>query len=187
DPPLLPAMSGRVVIMLDSEHLDGPDGVTYCAMKFSGFLKLDSVVADALTRVMQAFSEDQMDRRVRRFFSHVAAVSRRAYDDPEGLAALLAGGVGGERRLPVRGPRAGQPSRVKRALLFTMEGNADGEAALAYFQARGVAVDMRDVGKDPDASLELFKRIRPPALVLDERVFLGFSAHKDDIEALVRE
>ena len=90
DPPLLPAMSGRVVIMLDSEHLDGPDGVTYCAMKFSGFLKLDSVVADALTRVMQAFSEDQMDRRVRRFFSHVAAVSRRAYDDPEGLAALLA-------------------------------------------------------------------------------------------------
>src|SRR4029450_13719712 len=90
DPPLLPAMSGRVVIMLDSEHLDGPDGVTYCAMKFSGFLKLDSVVADALTRGMKAFSEDQMDRRVRRFFSHVAAVSRRAYDDPEALAAVLA-------------------------------------------------------------------------------------------------
>jgi hypothetical protein len=58
-------------------------------MKFSGFLKLDSAVADALARVMQAFSEDQMDRRVRRFFNHVAAVSRRAYDDPEGLAALL--------------------------------------------------------------------------------------------------
>jgi hypothetical protein len=91
DPPLLPAMSGRVVIMLDSEHLDGPDGVTYCAMKFSGFLKLDSVVADTLARVMQVFSEDQMDRRVRRFFNHVAAVSRRAYDDPEGLAELLAG------------------------------------------------------------------------------------------------
>lgn len=79
---------------------------------------------------------------------------------------------------------------MKRALLFTMEGNADGEAALAYFQARGVAVDMRDVGKDPDASLDLFKRIgrlTVPAIVIDERVFLGFSAHKDDIEALVRE
>jgi hypothetical protein len=89
DPPLLPPLSGRVVIMLNTEHLDGPDGVTYCAMNFSGFLKLDSVVADAFARVMQAFSEDQMDRRVRRFFNHVAAVSRRAYDDPEGLAALL--------------------------------------------------------------------------------------------------
>jgi hypothetical protein len=91
DPPLLPVVSGRAVILLDTEHLDGPDGVTYCAMRFSGFLKLDSVVADAIARAMQAFSEDQMDRKVRRFFNHVAAVSRRAYDDPEGLAALLAG------------------------------------------------------------------------------------------------
>jgi hypothetical protein len=91
DPPLLPTLSGRLVILIDAEHLDGPDGVTYCAMKFSGFLKLDSVVAEAFARVVQTFSEDQVDRRVRRFFAHVARVSRRAYDDPEGLAALLAG------------------------------------------------------------------------------------------------
>jgi len=31
-----------------------------------------------------------VDKRVRRFFRHVAAVSRRAYNDPEGLAELLA-------------------------------------------------------------------------------------------------
>src|SRR4029453_14441357 len=86
DPPLLPAMSGRVVIMLDSEHLDGPDGVTYCAMKFSGFLKLDSVGAAPLGGVVRVFSEDQMARGVRRFFNHGGAVSGRAYDDPEGLA-----------------------------------------------------------------------------------------------------
>ena len=89
DPPLLPALSGRLVILLDTEHLDGPDGVTYCAMKFAGFLKLDSVVADAFARLAQTLSEDQVDKRVRRFFGHVAAVSRRAYDDPEGLAELL--------------------------------------------------------------------------------------------------
>ena len=77
---------------------------------------------------------------------------------------------------------------MKRALLFTMQGNADGEAALVYLQARGVAVDMRDVGKDPEASLDLFKRVgrlTVPAVVIDERVFLGFGAHKDEIEALV--
>ena len=78
------------MILLDAEHLDGPDGVTYCAMKFAGYLKLDNAMADAVARVMQMFSEDQVDRRVRRFFGHVAAVSRRAYNDPEGLAELLA-------------------------------------------------------------------------------------------------
>ena len=90
DPPLLPTLTGRLVILLDAEHVDGPDGVTYCAMKFAGYLKLDNAMADAVARVMQMFSEDQVDKRVRRFFGHVAAVSRRAYNDPEGLAELLA-------------------------------------------------------------------------------------------------
>ena len=79
---------------------------------------------------------------------------------------------------------------MKRALLFTMEGNADGEAALAFLQSRGVAVDVRDVGRDPDASLDLFKRIgrlTVPAVVIDERVFLCFGPHRDEIDALVRE
>ncbi|MBI2526772.1 MAG: hypothetical protein HYY95_27560 [Candidatus Rokubacteria bacterium] len=90
-PPLLPTLSGRLVVLLDSEHVEGPDGVTYCAMRVSGFLKLDSLFTEALARVARSFSEAQVDRRVRRFFRHVAAVSRRAYDDPEGLAELVAG------------------------------------------------------------------------------------------------
>lgn len=80
--------------------------------------------------------------------------------------------------------------QVKRVLLFTMEGNADGEAALAFFQARGAAVDVRDVGKDPEASLALFTRmgrLAVPTIVIDERVFVGFGPNRDDIEALVRE
>jgi glutaredoxin len=78
---------------------------------------------------------------------------------------------------------------VKKVLLFTMEGNADGEAALAFFQARGVAVDVRDVGKDPGASLELFTRVGRmgvPTIVIEEHHFLGFGAHKEEIEALLR-
>ncbi len=79
---------------------------------------------------------------------------------------------------------------MKRALLFTLEGNADGEAALAFFQSRGVAVDVRDVGKDPDASQELFARmgrLGVPTIVIDERLFVGFGAHRDEIEALLRD
>jgi glutaredoxin len=79
---------------------------------------------------------------------------------------------------------------VKKALLFTMEGNTDGEAALAFFQARGVAVDVRDVGRDPDASLDLFARagrLGVPTIVIGDRVFGGFGVHREEIEGLLRE
>ena len=78
---------------------------------------------------------------------------------------------------------------MKRVFLFTLEGNADGEAALAFFQSRGVAVDVRDVGKDPDASQEIFARmgrLGVPTIVIDERMFVGFGANRDTIEALLR-
>ena len=79
---------------------------------------------------------------------------------------------------------------MKRVLLFTMEGNLDGDAALAFLQARGVAVDLFDVGKDPAASLELFRRLGRlgvPTLLIEDRAFVGFEAHRQEIEALVRE
>jgi hypothetical protein len=47
------------------------------------------VVAEVLASVAKGFSEAQVDKKVRRFFRHVAVVSRRAYDDPEGLADEL--------------------------------------------------------------------------------------------------
>ena len=79
---------------------------------------------------------------------------------------------------------------MKRVLLFTLEGNADGEAALAFFQSRGVAVDVRDVGKDPDASQELFVRmgrLGVPTVVIDERTFVGFGVHRGEIETVLRD
>ena len=81
-------------------------------------------------------------------------------------------------------------SAVKKVLLFTMEGNADGEAALAFCQSRGAAVDVRDVGRDPEASAEVFRlagRLTVPTIVIDDRLFLGFGGHREEIEALVRE
>ena len=79
---------------------------------------------------------------------------------------------------------------MKKVLLFTMEGNADGEAALAFFQSRGAAVDVRDVGRDPEASAEAFRlagRLAVPTIVIDERLFLGFGAHREEIVTLMRE
>ena len=79
---------------------------------------------------------------------------------------------------------------MKKVLLFTMEGNADGETALAFFQSRGAAVDVRDLGRDSEASALVFRlagRLAVPTIVIDERVFLGFDGHREEIEALVRE
>ena len=90
DTTLLPTLTGRAVLVLDAEHVEGPDGVTYCDMRIAGYLKLDQTLPAAMIRVAKGFSETQVDRRVRRFFRHVAAVSRRAYDDPEGLAEDVA-------------------------------------------------------------------------------------------------
>jgi glutaredoxin len=78
---------------------------------------------------------------------------------------------------------------VKKVVLFTLEGNADCEAALAFFQARGVAVEVRDVGTDPRASLELFRRmgrLGVPTILIDERLFVGFGHNRDEIEAQLR-
>lgn len=90
DPPLLPALAGRLVILLDAEHLEGSDGITYCEMSVAGYVRFDSGFAEALGAASRSLSESRVDRKVRRFFRHVAALSRRAYDDPQGLADELA-------------------------------------------------------------------------------------------------
>lgn len=77
---------------------------------------------------------------------------------------------------------------MKRVLLYTMQGNADGEAALAFLQARGLRVDVRDVGRDGAATLECFDlagRLAIPTLVIDGRVFVGFGPNREEIEPLL--
>jgi glutaredoxin len=77
---------------------------------------------------------------------------------------------------------------VKKVLLYTMEGNADGEAALAFFQARGMRVDVRDVGRDGQATLECFDltgRLAVPTVIIDGRHFFGFQANREEIEPLL--
>ena len=79
---------------------------------------------------------------------------------------------------------------MKSVRLYTMPGNPDGEAALAFLLTRGVRVDVRDVGKDEEASLEIFNlagRLAVPTVVIDERVFLGFAENREEIESLLRE
>lgn len=90
DPPLLPSIAGRLVLVLDTSHTTAPDGESYAEMRVAGYLRLDNALAEVLASVARSFSEAMVERKVKRFFRHVARVSRRAYDDPEGLAEELA-------------------------------------------------------------------------------------------------
>jgi hypothetical protein len=79
---------------------------------------------------------------------------------------------------------------AKAVRLYTMAGNPDGEAALAFFAARGVSVDVRDVGKDAQATLDLFKlygRLSIPTIMVASETFWGFGKHREQIELALRE
>lgn len=91
DAPLLPALEVRGVLHVDADHVEGVDGVTYCELHVSGHVRFDSRLASTLVAVARQYGEAQLGRGLHRFFRHVAVVSRRAYDDPEGLADELAG------------------------------------------------------------------------------------------------
>lgn len=90
DPPLLPTLAGSMVLLLDSAHVDGPDGLTYCALTVAGYLKAETTAVEVLAALTGGFVGAYVDRTVRQFFRYVAGLSRRAYDDPEGLAQDVA-------------------------------------------------------------------------------------------------
>lgn len=90
DYPLLPSLEVRGVLQVDAEHTEGIDGVTYCSLHLSGHVRFDSRLATTLAAVARQYGSTQLGRQLERFFRHVAVVSRRAYDDPEGLADDLA-------------------------------------------------------------------------------------------------
>lgn len=90
DPPILPSIAGRLLLVLDTAHTKAPDGETYAEMRVAGYLRLDNALAEVIVTVARSFSEAMVERKIKRFFRHVAKVSRRAYDDPEGLVEELA-------------------------------------------------------------------------------------------------
>jgi hypothetical protein len=87
--PLLPALSGRGLLLLDARHVDAADGVSYCEIGVAGYVTFDTALTEAVGTLSRGLSEARVDRKVRRFFHHVAALNRRAHDDPEGLVEDL--------------------------------------------------------------------------------------------------
>ncbi len=85
-----PTLQGRAVVVLDSEYVEPPGGQPLAQVRLVGYLRIDNVVVRAFMAIAREFSERTFDGKVRKFFSHVERVSRRACDDPAGLLDLLA-------------------------------------------------------------------------------------------------
>ncbi len=74
--------------------------------------------------------------------------------------------------------------------LYTMAGNAEGDLAGDFLKAKGIAFEERDVGKDAQASMDLYlvaRRIFVPTLVIGGKAFAGFTVNRAKIEKALAE
>jgi hypothetical protein len=85
----LPTIHGRIVLILDFEHRNGPDGQSYVTNDLKGYLRVDNRFLDALSRLVGPIVVGAVDRKVARSFGIAEKVSERAYDDPEGFLETL--------------------------------------------------------------------------------------------------
>lgn len=89
DPPIFPSITGRLLLVLRTEHATALDGESYAEMRVAGYLRVDNMFLGFLMSIARSLSEAAVERKVRRFFRHVQKLSQRAYDDPQGLVEEL--------------------------------------------------------------------------------------------------
>ncbi len=85
-----PTLRGRAVLVLDTDHTQPATGTPQADVRVQGYLRIDNMLVGAFIAIARDFSERTFESKVRKFFSHVERVSRRACEDPQGLADLLA-------------------------------------------------------------------------------------------------
>jgi RNase P protein component len=90
-----PAIEGQLLVLLEFRHEADPEGGSRVEASLTGHLRVDTPLADAVTRLVGTVSrslvERAVERKVRRFFRTVARVSRWAHDQPDLLAVALEG------------------------------------------------------------------------------------------------
>jgi hypothetical protein len=91
----LPAIRGRMLVLLEFRHEDAPAGGTEVDVSVTGHVRLDTPLVGALAQLAATLArpavERAVERKVRRFFGTVARVSRWASDEPEQIWAALEG------------------------------------------------------------------------------------------------
>jgi hypothetical protein len=89
-PKLLPSIKGRLLVLIETRHLDGVDGKSYAETQLTGYLALDQLIPEILATITRPIATAAVERKVKRLFQTIARVSQHAYDDPEGFYETLA-------------------------------------------------------------------------------------------------
>ena len=91
----LPAIQGRMLVMIEFQHEDDPAAGTRVEASVTGHMRLDTPLMGAVAQLAATLArptvERAVERKVRRFFGTVARVSRWAHDEPEEFWAALEG------------------------------------------------------------------------------------------------
>jgi hypothetical protein len=89
----LPVIKGQMLVLIEFQHLEDTGGETQVETSLTGHVRLDTPLVGGLAQLMATVArptlERAAERKVRRFFSTVARVSRWAYDEPEKVWAAL--------------------------------------------------------------------------------------------------
>jgi hypothetical protein len=94
----LPTIYARIVLILEFEHGNGPDGQTRVTNDLTGYLRVDNAFVGALARLVGPIVGGAVDRKVARTFGVAGKVCERAYDDPAGFLQVLRNAPDVDRR-----------------------------------------------------------------------------------------
>ena len=91
----VPTIRGRMLVLIEFQHEDDPAGGTSVEASVTGHISLDTPLVGTLAQLASTLArpalERAAERKVRRFFTTVARVSRWAHDQPEQFWAALEG------------------------------------------------------------------------------------------------
>ncbi len=91
----LPAIKGQMLVLIEFQHREDAGNGTQVEASLTGHVRLDTPLVGGLAQLAATVArptlERAAERKVRRFFSTVARVSRWAYDEPEKVWAALEG------------------------------------------------------------------------------------------------
>lgn len=91
----LPTIRGQMLLLIEFEHQDDPNGGTRVEASITGHVRLDTPLVGTLAQLATTLArpavERAVERKVRRFFETVARVSRWAHDQPQEVWAALDG------------------------------------------------------------------------------------------------
>ena len=91
----LPTIKGQMLVLIEFQHAEDAGGGTQVEASLTAHVRLDTPLVGGLAQLAATVARPTMERaaerKVRRFFSTVARVSRWAYDEPEKVWAALEG------------------------------------------------------------------------------------------------